>query len=982
MAVQIDTFGGLQACADIGELDWLLTQRTRAALLVYLAVERRVSRESLTAVFWPESDAENARHALRQSLYHLRKTLGSDWIDSRAHELVVSDVVRTDAGDFAQALERGDTESAVHLYRGPFLDGVHLADLQAWESWVDGRRAQYARSFRKACRVLLEAKLAAGDSAGAIEIAERWAARDPSDDEAQHRFIETLGAAGERAEAIRQYETYARMLEPDGLEPSDETRELAERLRSDSAPLPALRVGAAPVDRQAPPDDPVPAAASAIRRRPVRLLLAAVVLLAVLASAWALRLWSARDMTPTSSDAIAVLPFTVRGSEAIQYLGDGAVNLLTAALDGTGSLRPVDTRATFAAVAETGGAVGDPEAADRIAARLGAGMFVSGSVVEAGGQLQLEAAVYRVDPECAPQLLPAATPARCRTLEPAVSAVVIGAADSVFGLVDQLAARLLGGLGDPNADRLLRTASLTTTSLPAFKYYLRGEELMRAGQFERAAEEYLAAIALDSTFAVAHYRLALAREWAPLPGIEVAANAAARHAERLSSRDRALLEALSHWRAGDATKATRTYRTVLAQYPDDVDAWFQLGEIQFHHGPLLGNPLGDSEEAWRRVLSSEPRNLFALTHLARLLVAAGRTAAVDSLLAPFTADELRNDRRLEEILILRAVAAGDTVEARELARVVRQGESLATLRVAGFLTAFSTNPAAMRAVIDELATDYPNPAFRADLHWFGSLLELAGGRLGAAESARARAVEAERALPAGRRRWGFDPVTEWYAATLPLPWADSTLERVRRRAASFVAPPAGGRRPFENALAVGTPIQVEPLRQYTLGLLSLRLGDTASAAEAATSLSRLAASGAANALVRDLDRGLRARLAWTAGAAAEALRLLQEMESRDSQGDIVITPFVARANERYLRGEILDSLGRDEEALRWFGSLGVGSVTEIPLQALSHLRQGEISERLGRSREAARHDARVQELWQNADRGPRELLDSGHRAVR
>jgi tetratricopeptide (TPR) repeat protein len=720
----------------------------------------------------------------------------------------------------------------------------------------------------------------------------------------------------------------------------------------------------------------VPAGASATGRRPVRLLLVAVVLLVILASAWALRLWSARDLTPTSSDAIAVLPFAVRGSEAVRYLGDGAVSLLAAALDGAGALRPVDTRATFAAVAEAGGTVPDPQHGDRIASRLGAGMFVLGSVVEAGGRLQIEAAVYRADPDCARQLLPAATPARCRTPEPMVSAVVSGAADSVFGLVDRLAARLLGGLGDPNADRLLRTASLTTTSLPAFKDYLQGEELMRAGQFERAAEEYLAAIALDSTFAVAHYRLALAREWAPLPGIEDAATAAARHAERLSSRDRALLEALSHWRAGDATQAARTYRTVLARYPDDIDAWFQLGEIQFHHGPLLGNPLGDSEEAWRRVLSHEPRNLFALTHLARLLVVDGRTAAVDSLLAPFTADEQRNDRRLEEILILRAVARGDTAEARDLAHVVRQGESPATWRVAVFLTAFTPDPAAMRVVIDELVTDYPNPALRADLHWFASMLDLAGGRLAAAESARTRAVEAERALPAEQRRWGFDPVTEWYAVTLPVQYSDSTLVRARRRAASFEVPPTAGRPPFENVLAIGMPIRVEPLRQYTLGLLSLRLGDTIAAAAAAVRLRRIAESGDANTLVRDLDRGLRAHLAWRARRADEALGLLEALESRDSQGDIAVTPFVTRANERFLRGEILASLGRDEDALRWFASLGAGSVTEIPLQALSHLRQGEISDRLGRRREAARHYARVLELWRDADPELQSLVDT------
>lgn len=233
MGVQLVTFGGLHVLDDARHLERLLSQRSRAALFIYLTIQRRVSREALTAMFWPESDAENARHALRQCLYHLRKVIGGDdWIHSRAHELIVCGAVGADATAFSEAMERGDTERAVHLYHGPFLDGVHLVDLQSWESWVDCRRTRYARLFRKACRDLLDVKLAARDFPSAIAVAERWTAPDPTDDEAQHRLIAALAAAGERTDAIRQYETYARLLATEGLEPLDETRHLVEQLRT------------------------------------------------------------------------------------------------------------------------------------------------------------------------------------------------------------------------------------------------------------------------------------------------------------------------------------------------------------------------------------------------------------------------------------------------------------------------------------------------------------------------------------------------------------------------------------------------------------------------------------------------------------------------------------------------------------------------------------------------------------------------------
>lgn len=963
MAIQLVAFGGLHAVDDTGELERLFAQHSRAALFIYLVVERRVSRESLIALFWPESDAENARHALRQGLYQLRKAVGSEWIDSRAHELVVRDDVRSDALDFSHAIEQGDVESAVRLYQGPFLDGIHLVDLKPWESWVDSRRAQYARAFRKACRDLIDVKREAGDLAGALKAAEHWAARDPSDDEAQHRLIECLAAAGERAEAIRQYETYARTLEPDGVRPLDETQELVERLRAESVPLPTLRAATAAAQHAAPPAAAAPNVGLEPLRRPRRtltLVSAAVVLLVLVTAVWGVRSRIARSRAP-SSNAIAVLPFSVRGGESVKYLGEGIVNLLGTALDGAGTLRPVDTRATFAAVAQAGGNVPDAQHAERVATRLGAGKFVLGDVVEAGGTIHIEAAVYSVG-----------------AAQQSSKAVVSGAADSVFELVDRLAARLLSGLGDPAADRLLRTAALTTGSLPAFKAYLLGEEQMRAGQFERAAEDYSQAIALDSTFAVAHYRLALAREWAPLPGEEEAARAAARHGARLSARDRMLLDAFRLWRVGDATQAADAYRAILARYPDDVDAWFQLGEILFHHGPLVGHPLEESEEAWRKVLAFEPRNLFALTHLARIAAVAGRSATLDSLFAKFSPEELRSDRRLLELLILRAVARGDTAAARRLAQDVRRGEGFSVWRVAVFLTAFTPDPAMMRTVLQDLAKDYSNPGLRADLLWFGSVLDLTGGRIAAARVALTEAVNAERTETAQERRSGFEPVIEWFTATLPLPYADVTLLEARRRAAStHVLPEA--KAPFVNELGIGGPIQLEPLRQYTLGILSSRLRDTASASAAATQLERLAALGTATTLTRDLDRGLRARLAWQRGRPQEALRLLETLETRDSQGDLNVIPFVARGNERFLRGDVLASLGRDAEALQWFASLGKGSISEIPLLAPSHFRQAQIHERLGHREQALGHYTRVVQLWRGADMEFRQFADSARR---
>jgi tetratricopeptide (TPR) repeat protein len=261
------------------------------------------------------------------------------------------------------------------------------------------------------------------------------------------------------------------------------------------------------------------------------------------------------------------------------------------------------------------------------------------------------------------------------------------------------------------------------------------------------------------------------------------------------------------------------------------------------------------------------------------------------------------------------------------------------------------------------------------------LLDVAGGRLNASRRALSQAAEAEHLVPIARRRLGFDAVPEWFAATLPLAYSQETLSRARQSAQSFKVLSSTQNTAFQHETELGAPVQLEPARQYTLGVLSLRLHDTASATAASARLRQLAESEGATVLTRDLDRGLRARLAWQMGQPDDALRLLETLESNDSQGDVAATPFVSRASERFLHGEILTSMGRNAEALRWFASLGDGSVTDITLRAPSHLRQAEIHERLGNRTEAARHYKKFLELWSDADPELQTTVNTARRAL-
>ncbi|MFQ5631865.1 MAG: hypothetical protein ACE5I1_24090, partial [bacterium] len=167
--------------------------------------------------------------------------------------------------------------------------------------------------------------------------------------------------------------------------------------------------------------------------------------------------------TNMPTEAIAVFPFTVRGSADMAYLREGMVDLLSTKLDGAGPLRCVDPRSLLSDVAREGGVDLDPEAGREVAAHFGAGRYLLGTILETGGRLQVNASL-------------------CTTEDDAQSPVQVsveGEAAQLFGLVDDLTARLLKAALSPTHRDIMLLSKLTTESMPALKAYLEGVSIRR-----------------------------------------------------------------------------------------------------------------------------------------------------------------------------------------------------------------------------------------------------------------------------------------------------------------------------------------------------------------------------------------------------------------------------------------------------------------------------------------------------------------------
>lgn len=256
--IRFCTLGGLDLRDSEGrELRPVLTQSKRAALLAYLALAdssgfRR--RDTVVSMFWPESDDLHARAALRQGVRFLRRAMGDGVVVSRGEEEIGIDgrEMWLDAIAFERAAQDGRHAEALELYRGPFLDGVHVSDASPeLERWMEAMRARYSRLAAATAWSSAESHRQQGDHVSASKLAHRGYQASPDDEASLRRLVSFLDDLGDRSGALAAYDTFARRLSDDGeMEPAPETIAVAQAIRARTTRSPEF---VAPADALAAP---------------------------------------------------------------------------------------------------------------------------------------------------------------------------------------------------------------------------------------------------------------------------------------------------------------------------------------------------------------------------------------------------------------------------------------------------------------------------------------------------------------------------------------------------------------------------------------------------------------------------------------------------------------------------------------------------------------------------------------------------------
>ncbi len=607
----------------------ILSHPKLVALLAYLAVAQPAGfhrRDKLLALFWPETDEPRARHALNQSLYALRQSLGDDVVVSRGAEEVglAWSRFRCDVEAFRKALAEGQAEAALEEYRGPLLDAFHVSGLPEFERWLDQERALFQERALQAAQ-----SLAARDEGQDLPKALRWArlARvlAPYDEAWFRHLADLLDQAGDRGSVLKEYEALVARLAADlEAEPSPETQELIAAVRERAA-VHAPSDAGSPMEDRAPVEDRSPAerrtsaggtpppagVGSTVGVSPARGTSAADAETGQVAGE--ARPGGGGRRRRMAAGGGGILAVVVAGLIVWLRLG-GSLPIpgFPRSLVATGRLVPQDT----VVLADVDPANADTVLADamtealridltrsRIVTLLGAGPVADAlermqrSGERLTGELARELAIRDglkavIDGRIA--AVGTSYVITARVVEPASGEILAAfretAEDSagILPALDRLSLALRARLGESlrSVRRGEPLSRVTTASLPALRKYTMALRASAEFDTDRAIGLLEEAIALDTAFAMAYRKLgvALLDRGIRTPRARWALEQALAHRERLSDVERYLVLGTYHSLLGDDAEAVSAYRNVLRLQPGQPTALNNLGAVYLGEG--------------------------------------------------------------------------------------------------------------------------------------------------------------------------------------------------------------------------------------------------------------------------------------------------------------------------------------------------------------------------------------------------------------
>ena len=234
------TLGPVDLSVDGGPAPPELLWRKHLALLVYLArsPRRGRTREHLIGLLWGDRTEAAARHSLSEALRVIRHHAGEGSVEVTVGQVRLGPAsVQLDVDRLEELAAAGDWAAAAELVSGEFLEGFALAEASEFENWLAAERGVWGRRGVEVLVSCAEAHAQVGKVEEACGFAGRALGLQPTSESALRCTMRCRSLAGDRAGALALFERFqSRLAEEVGVEPSEETRSLMERVRRERAP--------------------------------------------------------------------------------------------------------------------------------------------------------------------------------------------------------------------------------------------------------------------------------------------------------------------------------------------------------------------------------------------------------------------------------------------------------------------------------------------------------------------------------------------------------------------------------------------------------------------------------------------------------------------------------------------------------------------------------------------------------------------------
>src|SRR4051812_25929741 len=143
-SLYLRTLGAAEACIEPADpsRERTIGSGKPLALLVWLAGLPRHTcrREQAIDLLWSDVHPEQGRHALRQTIWYLRRRLHDDVVKATRDSMSLGLTVRSDHQELLAAARSGRAEEAIALFGGDFLPGLAVPGGVEFEHWAEVER--------------------------------------------------------------------------------------------------------------------------------------------------------------------------------------------------------------------------------------------------------------------------------------------------------------------------------------------------------------------------------------------------------------------------------------------------------------------------------------------------------------------------------------------------------------------------------------------------------------------------------------------------------------------------------------------------------------------------------------------------------------------------------------------------------------------------------------------------------------------------